>query len=329
MTKSLKKLIEIYELQDFNFTKINEIYTAEKDGICCFIQEHITINGYSLIKIGFYKQNDNVRYDLTSYNGESIIIYNEDLISDRFVIAKDGKDDYVKHFSYNDCKVDYISCYSINQFNDLSYHEASNFALLHKKQFRIMNSDKPNFYKFKNSFVYKMAYYDNQGRYDRNKGPALVSLYSDFKPERLEWYKGNRLFNKSGGPISIQFYINGKPVKKKFNDSNLEIINYNTNGKMVYIKFRNGTTGNFPTSVHFEYNRSVKHVYMRWYRNEYATEAINGLSELELINKELTLYFYNNDELVTDELAVAIMENNLSKVEKQIINNLRKMVEEG
>ena len=47
------------------------------------------------------------------------------------------------------------------------------------------------------------------------------------------------------------------------------------------------------------------------------------------INKELTLYFYNNDELVTDELVVAIMENNLSKVEKQIINNLKKMAEEG
>ena len=328
MTESLRNLIKLYELQDFNFTKINEIYSAEKDGICCFIKEYITINNSSMIKIGFYKQNNNVKYDLASYNGNSIIIYHRNEISDRFVLAKDGEDDYVKYFSYCDCQVNYISCCNINEFNDLSYHEASDFSLSYKKQFRIMNNGKPNFFKFKDSFLYRVAYYDNQSRYSREDGPALINLYTDYQSESEEWYKEDKRFNKNGGPISIQFYRNGRPVKKKFNSSNLEMINYNSYGRVVYIKFRNGTTGNFPTSVHFEYGRTTRYVCMRWLRNEYLVDKINGLSELELIDKELTLYFYKDDELVTDELAIAIMENNLSKLEKKIISNLRKMAEE-
>ena len=106
------------------------------------------------------------------------------------------------------------------------------------------------------------------------------------------------------------------------------MINYNAHGRVVYVKFRNGTTGNFPTSVHFEYNRMTRYVCMRWLRNEYLVDKVNGLSEIELIDNELTLYFYKDDELVTDELAVAIMENNLSKLEKKIISNLRKLAEE-
>lgn len=328
MTESLKNLIELYELEDFNFTKINEIYSAEKDGICCFVKEYITINNSSMIKIGFYRQNDNVKYDLASYNGNSIIIYHRNEISDRFVLAKDGEDDYVKYFSYYDCQVNYISCCNINEFNDLSYHEASDFSLSYKKQFRIMNNGKPNFFKFKDSFLYRVAYYDNQSRYSREDGPALINLYTDFQSESEEWYKEDKRFNKNGGPISIQFYRNGRPVKKKFNSSNLEMINYNAHGRVVYVKFRNGTTGNFPTSVHFEYNRMTRYVCMRWLRNEYLVDKVNGLSEIELIDNELTLYFYKDDELVTDELAVAIMENNLSKLEKKIINNLRKLAEE-
>lgn len=328
MTESLKTLIKLYELEDFNFTKINEIYSAEKDGICCFIKEYITINNSSMIKIGFYKQNDNVKYDLASYNGNSIIIYHRNKISDRFVLAKDGEDDYVKYFSYYDCQVNYISCCNINEFNDLSYHEASDFSLSYKKQFRIMNNDKPNFYKFKDSFLYRIAYYDNQSRYNREDGPALINLYSNFKPESEEWYKEDRRFNKNGGPISIQFYTNGKPVEKRFNNSNLETINYNSQGKVIHTKFRNGTTGNFPTSVSFECNRKTKYVCIRWLRNEFLVDKINGLSEIELVDKKITLYFYKDDELVTDELAVAIMENNLSKLEKKIINNLRKLAEE-
>ena len=60
----------------------------------------------------------------------------------------------------------------------------------------------------------------------------------------------------------------------------------------------------------------------------YLSSEINGLTEVELVDNELNLYFYNNDELVTDEFVLAIMEHNLSGVEKQIIKNLKKMIEE-
>lgn len=329
MTESLKMLIKLYKLEDFNFKKINEVYIANKDGICCFINEHITINSLSLIRIGFYKQNNNSNYDLTSYNGNSIIIYYGNEINDRFVIDKDGKDNYVKRFSYYDCKVNSISCYNINEFNNLSFHEASNFSLSYKKQFRVMNNDKPNFYKFKDSILHKIIYHDKHGKYDRDNGPALTELYHDFKLQNLIWYKKDRYFNKYGGPTFIHFYTNGRPAKKHFSNSNLETINFDKNGKLTYIEFKNGTTGNFPTVVTYECdNNKDKYISIRWNRNKYLSSEINGLTEVELVDNELNLYFYNNDELVTDEFVLAIMEHNLSGVEKQIIKNLKKMIEE-
>ena len=328
MTDSLKMLIKLYKLEDFDFKKINKVYIANKDGICCFINEHITINFLSLIRIGFYKQNNNSNYDLTSYNGNSIIIYYGNEINDRFVIDKDGKDNYVKRFTYYNCEVNSIICYSINGFNNLSFYEASDFSLLYEKRFRVMNNDKPNFYKFKDNFLCKILYYNCQGELDRDEGPALIELYYDFKLQNLMWYKEDRYFNKYGGPTFIHFYTNGRPAKKHFSNSNLETINFDRNGKLTYIEFKNGTTGNFPTLVTYECDNKDKYISIRWNRNKYLSSEINGLTEVELVDNELNLYFYNNDELVTDEFVLAIMEYNLSGVEKQIIKNLKKMIEE-
>ena len=328
MTDSLKMLIKLYKLEDFDFKKINKVYIANKDGICCFINEHITMNSLSLIRIGFYKQNNNSNYDLTSYNGNSIIIYYGNEINDRFVIDKDGKDNYVKRFAYYNCEVNSIICYSINGFNNLSFYEASDFSLLYEKRFRVMNNDKPNFYKFKDNFLCKILYYNCQGELDRDEGPALIELYYDFKLQNLMWYKEDRYFNKYGGPTFIHFYTNGRPAKKHFSNSNLETINFDKNGKLTYIEFKNGTTGNFPTLVTYECDNKDKYISIRWNRNKYLSSEINGLTEVELVDNELNLYFYNNDELVTDEFVLAIMEHNLSGVEKQIIKNLKKMIEE-
>lgn len=336
---NFQNLINKFGLEDFNLKFNNmknyEIGYNDKDDIYCVINADGVAFERSYIKEFFFlKKNENGMFDLANHNGYCHLYYDHSFGKKSKVIEEENEK-YVINSSFDVFDDELSRKYlDIKTFENiyLDFENLRNLSLFSSYKYHLFKDGRPNKLRFEEGKLKSKIYVDQQGYCNREDGPAVIVFGKNGEIKAEFWYKDDNYYREDG-PAVIEYNLEGNPRLKYFFSAkgkykNLKTMLFDKDGKVTTIRWKDNSRGKLPTDFVIDKNAfGLKNISISWIRSDgYLKEGLNMVC---LNNNVVTLHFSDsNGNPTKDELQCAIMENNLSEVEKKIVRNIEKIRDE-
>lgn len=326
--------LENFDLK-FNNMKNYGIGYNDKDDIYCVINADGVAFERSYIKEFFFlKKNENGMFDLVNHNGYCHLYYDHSF-GKKSKVVEEENEKYVINSSFDVFDDELSRKYlDINTFKNihLDFENLRNLSLFSSYKYHLFKDGRPNKLRFEEGKLKSKIYVDQQGYCNREDGPAVIVFGKNGEIKAEFWYKDDNYYREDG-PAVIEYNLEGNPRLKYFFSAkgkyeNLKTMLFDKDGKVTTIRWKDNSRGKLPTDFVIDKNAfGLKNISISWIRSDgYLKEGLNMVC---LNNNVVTLHFSDsNGNPTKDELKCAIMENNLSEVEKKIIRNIEKIRDE-
>lgn len=326
--------LENFDLK-FNNMKNYGIGYNDKDDVYCVINADGVAFERSYIKEFFFlKKNENGMFDLVNHNGYCHLYYDHSFGKKSKVIEEENEK-YVINSSFDvfddELSRKYLDIKTFENIH-LDFENLRNLSLFSNYKYHLFKDGRPNKLRFEEGKLKSKIYVDQQGYCDRKDGPAVIVFGKNGEIKAEFWYKDDNYYREDG-PAVIEYNLEGNPRLKYFFSAkgkykNLKTMLFDKDGKVTTIRWKDNSRGKLPTDFVIDKNAfGLKNISISWIRSDgYLKEGLNMIC---LNNNVVTLHFSDsNGNPTKDELKCAIMENNLSEVEKKIVRNIEKIRDE-
>lgn len=326
--------LENFDLK-FNNMKNYGIGYNDKDDVYCVINADGVAFERSYIKEFFFlKKNENGMFDLVNHNGYCHLYYDHSFGKKSKVIEEENEK-YVINSSFDvfddELSRKYLDIKTFENIH-LDFENLRNLSLFSSYKYHLFKDGRPNKLRFEEGKLKSKIYVDQQGYCNREDGPAVIVFGKNGEIKAEFWYKDDNYYREDG-PAVIEYNLEGNPRLKYFFSAkgkyeNLKTMLFDKDGKVTTIRWKDNSRGKLPTDFVIDKNAfGLKNISISWIRSDgYLKEGLNMVC---LNNNVVTLHFSDsNGNPTKDELQCAIMENNLSEVEKKIVRNIEKIRDE-